>query len=122
MVKQIQTAMVISILLSVPVLAAETPEMSGMHEHMQKMRETMAAMRNENDPEKRGELMARHHDEMQQGMRMMEGGTEGMAMEQRMDAMEERMGMMRMMMEQMMEHEAAAPVAPDAAEHTEHNH
>ncbi|HEY0962287.1 MAG TPA: hypothetical protein VGE69_08015 [Pseudomonadales bacterium] len=96
-----------------------------MHEHMQSMQQQMAAIRAETDPARRAELMQQHHASMREGMHMIMGSqTAGMTMEQRMASMEERMNMMGMMMEQMMEHHHpdAAPAADAAVPDAEHQH
>ncbi len=101
-------------------------QMMEMHEHMQKMHSMMEKIQSETDPEKHQKLMAEHMQAMQEGMHMMnkdmgmksgtkksshkgEGMRENMGdmdVMKRMDMMEERMGMMQMMMGQMMEHES----------------
>lgn len=105
--------------VGIPVFAAEQEpgSMMQMQERMQKMQDMMGAIKAEQDPAKRAELMAQHMQEMQEGMRMMgggmqgrmqggpQGGMQGMTAEQRMEMMEQRMGMMQMMMGQMMQHE-----------------
>lgn len=107
---------------SVPALAAEE-EATQMHARMAQMQEQMAAIRAEQDPARRAELMEEHHAGMRDMMRMMEhGSTEGMSMEQRVQAMEERMDMMSMMMGQMMEHQHAEEAPAAEAPAAEHQH
>ncbi|MBS9869650.1 hypothetical protein [Vibrio alginolyticus] len=82
-------------------------QMAGMHKHMHEMQSLMASIKQESDPEKREQLLREHHKSMQEGMHMMMGGTSAqhseMKMDERMNMMEQRMGMMNMMMEQMLE-------------------
>lgn len=97
----------------------ESAPMMQMHEHMQKMQETMGAIKAEQDPARRSELMTAHMQEMREGMRMMNGDAKpAMSMEKRMEAMEAHMEMMQLMMGHMMEHDQEA--APSAA--PEHQH
>jgi hypothetical protein len=107
---------------SLAAFAAEQDAMQ-MHEHMEMMQEQMAAIRAEQDPARRAELMEAHHAGMREAMRMMEhANTEGMSMEQRMHAMEERMDMMGMMMGQMMEHQHVEDAPAGDAPAAEHQH
>ncbi|MBR9910226.1 MAG: hypothetical protein GYB33_07730 [Gammaproteobacteria bacterium] len=107
-------------------------QMVAMHERMQKMHDMMAKIKAENDPEKHQKLMQEHLQAMQEGMKMMnksmgmKGGMKmsdhqgkgmpekmgDMDMMKRMDMMEERMGMMQMMMEQMMSHQSETKMSP----------
>ena len=99
-------------------------QMMAMHEHMQKMKEMMAKIKAETDPEKRQQLMQEHRRTMQGGMKMLDDGMgmemtvgesskmDDMDMIKRMDMMEERMGMMQMMMGQMMDHESESQKTP----------
>lgn len=99
-------------------------KMTAMQEHMQKMREGMKRIKGESDPKKREELMQEHMVFMQEGMQMMNNGM-GKEMNKsehkkggnaekmdeanvmsRMKMMEQRMNMMQMMMEQMMQHQS----------------
>lgn len=91
--------------------------------HMRGMREQMAAIRAEQDPARRAELMQEHHAMMRRGMNMSApDDTAGMTMEQRMTRMEQRGEMMQMMMEHMMEGHAPAADDTDAAAGQEHQH
>jgi periplasmic protein CpxP/Spy len=118
----LKTLLLVATTLSISAFAAEQDAMQ-MHEHMEKIQEQMAAIRAEQDPARRAELMKEHHASMSEGLRMMEhGNIEGMSMEQRMHAMEERMDMMSMMMGQMMEHHHAEEAPADDAPAAEHQH
>ena len=81
-----------------------------MHKHMQAMNNTMVQIKGTNDPTQRNQLMQRHMDEMQKGMRtMMNGGknkVNSSQMEMRMDMLQNQIGMMGQMMDQMMQHQA----------------
>ena len=106
--------------------------MEKMHTHMKMMKIQMQEVHEEQDPEKRKQLMQAHRQSMHEGMSMMHdmGGKGMMGMmhggemhhgmkdksaetpkkmdeHARMGHMEERMDMMQMMMEQMMQHQAA---------------
>ncbi|NKJ69472.1 hypothetical protein EX191_17125 [Vibrio chemaguriensis] len=82
-------------------------QMDVMHKHMHEMQSLMASIKQESDPEKLEQLLREHHNSMQEGMHMMMGGTSAqhaeMKIDERMNMMEQRMGMMNMMMEQMLE-------------------
>ena len=89
--------------------------MMAMHEHMNAMQETMSQIHAESDPTKRQALMDQHRATMHETMGMMmkhDGAMAGdekmsqMSMDDRMQMMEERMRMTRMMMSQMMERNA----------------
>ena len=101
-----------------------------MHEHMQDMQSLMSEIREEDDPERRQQLMQEHMLQMQSSMGMMEGmrggagsdddqtdanATSMQEMQDRMQMMQERMQMMHMMMRQMMSHMQQQGTA-DAAE------
>lgn len=88
-------------------------QMTQMREHMQEIQEVMAAIKAENNPERRMEMMQEHKAKMNEAMGMMGGAMmgrpemrneESMNMEERMAMMQNQMGMMGMMMQQMMEH------------------
>lgn len=88
-------------------------QMTQMHEHMQKMQSLMAEIKQEQNPEIRMQMMHEHMTNMDEGMQMMGGSRMGMSgsenmesmnMEERMSVMQNQMGMMNMMMEQMMNH------------------
>lgn len=103
-------------------------QMMGMHIQMQKMREQIEEIRNEKNKVKRQELMNNHLASMQEGMQMMNKGfmrnckikadcpqqdtmTKGMGKknksiktDDRIEMMEQRMGMMQIMMDQILEH------------------
>lgn len=89
-------------------------QMKSMEKHMETMQEMMLTIKNEQDPKKRQALMQEHRQMMQQGMQMMHGGMSmdkhaggkmgAMKMEKRMEMIEHRMGMMKMMMGQMIDH------------------
>lgn len=82
-------------------------QMDVMHKHMHEMQSLMASIKQESDPEKREQLLREHHNSMQEGMHMMMGDASAqhdqMKVDERMDMMEQRLGMMNMMMEQMLE-------------------
>ena len=79
-------------------------------QRMQEMHTRMAAIKAEQDPEKREALMMQHMKAMQEGMAMMDhdaaADKSSMTMEERMTNMEQHMEMMQMMMGQMMQHHA----------------
>ena len=88
-------------------------QMMTMHEHMQEMQQLMADIREENDPDRRMQMMQEHMVQMNEAMSMMGGAMMGstgdgnmanLSMEERMQMMQNQMGMMNMMMEQMMNH------------------
>lgn len=77
-------------------------------EQMQQMRALMQEIRQEEDPERRRELLQTHRWQMRAAMRMMNRGENGdgdpdRSMEERMKQMQRRMEMMQLMVEQMME-------------------
>lgn len=82
-------------------------QMAVMHKHMQEMQQLMISIKQESNPEKREQLLQEHHKKMQAGMHMMMGDTSAqhskMNTDERMNMMEQRMGMMHMMMKQMLE-------------------
>jgi len=105
-------------------------KMEKMHEQMTKMHEQMEKIHAATDPQERRKLMDEHMQSMREGMKMMrgmgadtmgrkkkgepmmeDGGKDGMPMGMMMmkrhKMMEDRLDTMQMMMEQMMEHEAA---------------
>jgi len=110
--------------------------MDKMQKHMETMMQQMDAIHKTDDPEKRDKLLQEHGKSMQEGMQMMRGmgggmmkgmmgeggggmmgkGGSGMmkggdkAMCQR--TMEQRMDMMQMMMDQMMQHRQAEESHP----------
>lgn len=87
--------------------AAATPMMA---EHMQKMQKQMQQIHASKDPAERKRLMDEHMKSMQGTMPMMSGmgARSGTEPNQRMQMMEMRMDMMQKMMEQMLQHDAAA--------------
>jgi hypothetical protein len=89
-------------------------QMTNMHEHMEKMQTLMKRIKSEKDPEKHHALLEEHIKAMKEGMHMMsgrmgmgdaKGAMKNMDAIQRIDMMEQRMSMMQMMMEQMIEHD-----------------
>lgn len=84
-------------------------QMTAMHKHIQEMQQLMTSIKQESDPEKREQLLQEHHNSMRAGMHMMMGNTSaqhsGMKVDERLNMMEQQMGMMHMMMEQLMESE-----------------
>nr|WP_297348456.1 hypothetical protein [uncultured Glaciecola sp.] len=95
-------------------------EMMPMHQHMLEMQDLMKKIKQEKDPKERQELMQKHMASMQTGMHMMKGnmgnhmsnkngmkemGKKSMNMDKCMHKMEDRVDMMEMMLEQMMEHD-----------------
>lgn len=86
-----------------------------MLEHMQEMQFLMQQIRQEDDPERRRQLVQEHRERMQEGMEMMHKGLMGrqtngspgmeMSMEERMRSMQYHVAMMQMMMDHMMERE-----------------
>jgi hypothetical protein len=82
-------------------------QMAVMHKHMQEMQQLMASIKQESDPEKRKQLLQEHQESMQEGMHIMMGDTSAkhskMNTDERISMMEQRMGMMHMMMGQMLE-------------------
>jgi protein CpxP len=99
--------------------------MPGMHKTMGKMQEQMAKIRSTSDPAERQKLMLEHMSTMREAMgTMMKTGGPGTGMMPgggmmsnsptapaqsempgRMGTIEQRMGMMQMMMDQMMQHQ-----------------
>ena len=117
---------------STPDSMAGEKKMEKMQEQMKKMREQMEKIHATTDPQERQKLMEEHMQSMREGMKTMrgmggnkmgmmgkdkpmmeDGGKEkdgkpmGMKMMKRHKIMEERLDMMQMMMEQMLEHENA---------------
>lgn len=86
-------------------------QMESMHKHMEEMKAQMEQIKNEQDPEKRQQLLQEHREAMHAGMEKMRGGMgsgqkmASMNKEDCMSMMDEHMGMMQMMMEQMMGHQ-----------------
>ncbi|MES1945344.1 hypothetical protein PC39_14552 [Salinisphaera sp. PC39] len=86
----------------------DTTEKSGMHEHMQAMRQTMQQIHETEDPEKRQRLMKKHMQQMHEAMGNMHGMMGDDAKHQKMQQMdpEKRQQMMhkhKKMMQEMME-------------------
>ena len=109
--------------------------MDKMQGHMKKMMQQMDAIHKTDDPEKRDKLLQEHRQSMQEGMQMMRGMGGGMMKgmmgegggdmmqgggmhqgggkmscddkDMRHRMMEQRLDMMQMMMEQMMQHREA---------------
>jgi periplasmic protein CpxP/Spy len=110
--------------------------MGKMQEHMKKMMQQMDAIHKADDAKKRDKLLQEHMQSMQEGMKMMRGmgggmmkgmmgkGDSGMMMGKgggmmkggdmpmRHRALEQRVDMMQMMMEQMMRHRQAEESPP----------
>jgi biotin-(acetyl-CoA carboxylase) ligase len=108
-------------------------QMSQMQGDMKKMQQQMEKVRATNDPKERQKLMQEHMQAMQENMKSMRsmGGpmmldssqSGGMAMDgnknmtggdmaQRQEMMTNRMDMMQMMMEQMMQHDQMTETMP----------
>ncbi len=108
-----------------PVSKECQAHMKEMKAHMKEMQAEMKAIHTESDPDKRKQLMQRHQKSMMKGMGMMhEMGGNMMSDKESMHGkqgcssmMEERMDMMQMMMEQMMQHQGAQQDLPDADKH-----
>lgn len=92
-------------------------QMMQMRDHMQEMQQLMADIRKEADPDSHMQMMSGHMEQMNKAMGMMGGAMMGrpgngdishMNMEDRMQMMQDQMGMMAMMMQQMMEHYSTA--------------
>lgn len=109
--------------------------MGKMQEHMKKMMQQMDAIHTTDDPEKRDELLQKYRQSMHEGMRMMRGMGGGMMKgmmgeggggmmqgggmhqgggkmhgddkDMRYRTLEQRLDVMQMMMEQMMQHREA---------------
>jgi hypothetical protein len=86
-------------------------KMMAMDQHMQDMQSLMAEIREEDDPERRQQLMQEHMQQMQSSMGMMEGmmaaGPDNAQTDSNassMQKMQNRMEMMQKMMRQMMSH------------------
>jgi len=87
--------------------------MGNMQTHMKKMMQQMQEIHEARDPDKRDQLTEEHMQSMQEGMKMMKGMGGGMMMSKgkpmgddmrtRMDMMEQRIEMIQMMMDQMMQ-------------------
>jgi hypothetical protein len=89
---------------------------TAMQDHMEEMQALMDRIKQEQNPEKRQELMQEHMIAMQKGMQAMHRGMEGMEgmegmtmepknMERCMSMMNKRMDMMQKMMDQMKDHQ-----------------
>lgn len=112
---------ILAVLLSTLLMQASATAAEAtmpMQQHMQEMQTQMAAIKAEEDPEKREALMMQHMKAMQDSMAMMGSGaavdSATMTMEQRMENMEQHMEMMQMMMGQMMQHaESEAGTVPE---------
>ena len=108
-------------------------EIPQMHENMKAMQAQMAKIRATTDPKERQKLMQAHMQAMQDGMKAMHGMGEpmmkgdsqpgGMAQDGKKDMagggmmkhhqmMEDRMNMMQMMMDQMLQHQQAMESIP----------
>jgi hypothetical protein len=108
-------------------------QMPQMQENMKKMQQQMEKFQATADPKERQKLMQEHMQTMQESMKamhgmgglmMMGGGKRGgmakvdhkdmadAAMLKRHDMMEQRMDMMQMMMEQMVQHQKAQETTP----------
>lgn len=101
--------------------AREVAEAStSMQQHMQEVQTQMAAIKAEQNPEKRAMLMMQHMEAMKEGMAMMDhataADTANMTMEERMEKVEERIRMVQMMIGQMMQH------GGEERESAEHEH
>ena len=104
--------------------AAQGMDMSQMQGNMKKMQEQMDRMQKTADPKERQKLMGEHMQNMMAGMKgmhgmsgdkMMHGKKGGMAdgdMMKHHEMMAQRMDMMQMMMEQMMQHQKALEESP----------
>ena len=100
-------------------------DMSRMHARMQAMQAQMDAHRNTTDPAERRKLMQEHMQTMQENMKAMRGmggptmmggqkggGIKSAGPTQRPEMMEQRMDMMQMMMEQMVQHDQMMQSTP----------
>jgi hypothetical protein len=90
------------------------PAPGQMDAQMKSMREMHDKMMAARTPEERQALMAEHMKVMQDGMAMMgrmKGGKPGNGMSMNPETMGKRMDMMEMMMQMMMDREAARPPA-----------
>lgn len=103
----------------------DTAATQQMPEKMQRMQELMAKLQSSKDPIERRKLLDQHYQLMQEQMdamhemsgmgmervnaqgKTMEKGTTGMGMMKNHQMMAKRMDMMQMMMEQMLQHDAA---------------
>jgi hypothetical protein len=98
-----------------PKAPRDAMEMSSMQANMKRMQEQMAQIRASSDPKERERLMDEHMKTMQESMSkmhsMMSGGK-AMDSRQRLELLERHMDMMQIMMQQMMEHDAAGHPAP----------
>lgn len=128
--KTLATLFVIAATLSVPAFAAEQEQngtevessamacckkdeekKAAMAERMGEMRQAMAAIKKEQDPELRKQLKQQHMATMRREMAMMDKEQEdnpAMKMGERLTMMENRMGIMQMMMEQVLEQDSQA--------------
>ena len=106
-------------------------QMPRMQENMKKMQQQMDKMHQSKDPKERQKLMREHMQTMQENMKSMRGmggpmmmgmtggkpgaagpGTMGGDPKQQQEMLGQRMDMMQMMMEQMMEHDHAMESMP----------
>jgi hypothetical protein len=89
--------------------APGTMDMGKMNESMQRMQEQMKKIQAASDPKERQRLVEEHMKTMSEAMPMLRAmsGNAGMGEAQRMQMMEQCMGMM-----QTMEHQKALPSAP----------
>ena len=97
-----------------PQAAKPAPMGGAMMDNMRSMQAQMEKMRKTTDPKERDKLMQEHMKSMQDGMAKMHGMMGGAAAKgsdeaQQHAMMEQRMDMMQMMMEQMLEHQKATP-------------
>lgn len=84
---------------------------TAMQESMLEMRQLMAEIKQEQDLEKRQQLMQQHMATMRREIAMMNEVPDdkpSMKMGERLTMMEDRMGMMQLMMEQVLEHSSQA--------------
>ena len=91
-------------------------QMMQMQEHIEQMQKLMGDIKMEHDPQQRMQMLNEHAKQMNEAMGMMGGAMMGepgnknladMNMQERMDLMQNQMGMMQQMMQQMMEHFSA---------------
>lgn len=128
--KFLATIFTIAMALSTPAFAAEQKpngaevesstmecckkgeeKMTAMQERMLEMRKLMAEIKQEQDPAKRRQLMQQHMANMRREIAMMNEEPDdkpSMKMGERLTMMEDRMGMMQIMMEQVLEHSSQA--------------
>ena len=94
-----------------PRTAPSSTDSTAMQANMKRMHEQMAQIQAAPDPKERQRLMDEHMKTMRESMSKMNGmmsAGKPMDSRERMDMMERQMGMMQMMMQQMMDHEAEA--------------